>query len=249
MVQMHKPKNTTTITFITMLVPIGMVVAQTLGIPVSEEAMYAFVAMFLGSGAIGTRHAIAKKRQDNGHQAAKGMTVDEGKVHVHEGEVYINEVGTLKKMSLADVKKIDVADIEKSISKKKSNIQFVEPEWTTERGWYSTNLKNNDNDDGGVKRYLPQGMNCLWIKIAGAAALTTQLFNPDGNLVQIDQSHAKDEDDDVETTRIELFDTLGQRYPPGIYSVRIQAQKIGGQTTSIQSTRNEYDDRLPFIIL
>ena len=123
--------------------------------------------------------------------------------------------------------------------------KFTPPAWTQAGGWFKTNLENDDDDDEDVKRFLPKDVNCLWVYMRDAKALTVQLYNESRTLLQIDQSSDTDEDNDSQTTRIELFDRTGRRFPPGVYKFRILGTVL---RTSI-SDPGDKDEMIPFRLL
>ena len=119
------------------------------------------------------------------------------------------------------------ADTEPPTKHEESGIEYSEPEWANEEAWFSTNLSNSGDNEDPVRRYLPADVNCLWVMIRDAKAIGIQLYDNKYGLIQIDQSHDKDEDNDSQTTRIEMFAKSGKRFPPGIYKVRIRATVLG----------------------
>ena len=112
--------------------------------------------------------------------------------------------------------------------------KFSEPIWNNDHSWFATNLQTNPNEGEKPKAYIPHNINCLWIRIRGAEAMSIQFFSPANQLLQLEMSSEFDEDNDSETARIELFDPLGTRFPPGIYKVRVRApivrKGIGGES-------------------
>ena len=132
-------------------------------------------------------------------------------------------------------------------SKPKSDgIEYSEPVWKDEESWFTTNLSNSGDKEDPVRRFLPADINCLWVKIKGAKAIGIQLFDNNYGLIQVDQSHDKDEDNNSETTRIEMFGKSGKRLPSGIYKVRIRAAVLGKGIGSDGDRDPEQDKLLEF---
>lgn len=93
---------------------------------------------------------------------------------------------------------------------------------------YQTNFVKTDKGNS-----LPYG-NDLWIKRTGVRSyLTAELYDEKMNLMQIDQSHEHDEDDNIETTRLETS-TL----PRGKYFVTSQGD--AGTSDSTGTKKDEF---------
>ena len=110
--------------------------------------------------------------------------------------------------------------------------------------WFQTNLKkSSDPKKGAVLEY---GQSYLWIKISGARSYVTAILkNAHGNVIQVDQSHQQDEDNDYTTTRLEMFSSNGEPYPCGKYTLTGQAD-VG--TGDAQRIVHEFRNRI-FIVV
>ena len=76
----------------------------------------------------------------------------------------------------------------------------------------------------------------LWIRRTGVRSYVTAILrDAAGNVIQIDQSHTKDEDGDIETTRLEMFATDGEPLPRGKYTVQSQGDAGSSDATGIKS--------------
>ena len=85
---------------------------------------------------------------------------------------------------------------------------------------YQTNFVK-DEIKGNI---IPITQNYLWIRVPRTKSyLSVVLRDFIGNVIQIDQSHELDEDNNVETTRLELFAKDGKHLAPGKYSIQISA--------------------------
>lgn len=81
---------------------------------------------------------------------------------------------------------------------------------------------------------LPFG-NHLWVKIAGVRSYVTAILkDSNGNICQIDQSHELDEDNNIETTRLEMYGKDGNPLPRGKYILEIKGDS--GSSDSIGTT-------------
>lgn len=77
----------------------------------------------------------------------------------------------------------------------------------------------------------------LWIRRVGVRSYVTAILrDAAGNVIQVDQSHLKDEDGDIETTRLEMYARDGQPLPRGKYSV-----ETFGDSGSSDGTGNNPD--------
>jgi len=95
---------------------------------------------------------------------------------------------------------------------------------------YQTNFAK---DRGG--NTLPFGSD-LWIKRTGVRSYITAILRDSaGNAIQVDQSHTKDEDGDIETTRLEMHAIDGQPLPRGKYTVQSQGDAGSSDATGTKS--------------
>ena len=137
----------------------------------------------------------------------------------------------------------------KPIPQTTGKIEFSKPEWGDEEAWFTTNLSSTGNKHDPVKRYLPNDVNCVWVRIEGAEAIGIQLYDNSYNLIQADQSHGDDEDGDAQTTRLEMFAKSGKRFPPGVYKIRVRAAVLGKGVGSDGDRDPDQDKLLEFRIL
>lgn len=193
------------------------------------------LTLFLGSGAIGAGNNIAKRgmAMRNGGQA-KQITVP-AKTDTPQPELKSIPLSTPydgmnspEYQSYENWKRTKQPKPEEKApepldKQPKRKIEFSEPEWNNEESWFATNLERDSDKSAEVSRILPRDVNCLWVRMRNAKAISIQLFNENRNLIQIDMSSDTDEDNDAETTRIEMFDKTSRRFAPGIYRIRIRA--------------------------
>ena len=123
------------------------------------------------------------------------------------------------------------------ISKTRSNVRkrkfdkLTPPELGPIGSWYQTNFVKEQNGNA-----LAADQNYLWVKVSGVRNyLTVLLKDSSGNLIQVDQSHALDEDNNIETSRLEMFDRSGKRLPKGNYTLQIQGDRGSGDSQGIKS--------------
>ena len=79
--------------------------------------------------------------------------------------------------------------------------------------WYQTNFKTSERGNT-----LEFGDLYLWVRLKDVRSYVTAILS-DGNMLrlQIDQSHEFDEDNNTETTRLELITADGKPFPRGKY--------------------------------
>lgn len=97
---------------------------------------------------------------------------------------------------------------------------------------------NFQRGEGGNK--IPYGQIYLWIKIEGVRSYVTAILKTAAGVpIQIDQSSELDEDNNIETTRIELFDKSGEPMPRGKYILQMQGDGTGGDAQGIKKDEFE----------
>lgn len=97
--------------------------------------------------------------------------------------------------------------------------------------WYKTNFKKSDRGNS-----LEYGQSYLWIKYEGVRSYVSAiLMTADKVPIQIDQSSEFDEDNDIETTRLELFLKDGSPLPRGKYILQSQGDRGSGDSQGIRS--------------
>lgn len=96
---------------------------------------------------------------------------------------------------------------------------FGPPELVPVGATYQTNFRQ----DPKIGNVIDYGQAYLWVRIQGVASyVTATLKAQNGNVIQIDQSSEDDEDKDITTTRLELFDSTGAPLSRGIYTVIVK---------------------------
>ena len=101
---------------------------------------------------------------------------------------------------------------------------------------YQTNFVK-DEIKGNI---IPITQNYLWIKRPGTRSyIAVILRDSNENVIQIDQSHELDEDNNVETTRLELFAKDGKHLAPGKYSIQHKADAGTSYSTGVK--RDEFE--------
>ena len=103
------------------------------------------------------------------------------------------------------------------------------PELFPKESWYQTNLKKSDHG-----KYLQYGQVHLWIRVKDVRSYVTVILkDANGIALQIDQSHHLDEDNNIETTRLELLKADGTPFPKGIYHITIRGDRGTGDSAGI----------------
>lgn len=110
------------------------------------------------------------------------------------------------------------------------------PELGPKESWYQTNFTKNT-----VKgNTIPYGQIYLWIKMAGVKSyISAILKTAEGVPIQVDQSSEMDEDNDIETTRIELFARDGTPLPRGKYILETRGDRGTSDSVGIKSDEFE----------
>jgi hypothetical protein len=122
--------------------------------------------------------------------------------------------------------------LEKSKQGKKIEQNMLPPQLGPDGEWYQTNF-TKDSKKGNV---LPYGEKSLWIRIQGVKSYATAVLkDSQGRWLQIDQSHSFDEDNDIETTRIELYNKIGEPFPKGKYFLESRGDRGTSDSTGIKS--------------
>ena len=97
--------------------------------------------------------------------------------------------------------------------------------------WYQTNFKKSDKGNS-----LQYGQVYLWIRIKDVRSYVTAILkDANGLALQVDQSHEFDEDNNVETARLELLKADGTPFPKGIYHLTIRGDRGTGDSQGIKS--------------
>jgi len=122
--------------------------------------------------------------------------------------------------------------VEKIKVNKKNPGKMKPPVLGPEGKWYQTNFRQ-DKEKGNVIDY---GEKYLWVKISGVKSYVTVILrNAKREPIQIDMSHELDEDNDVETTRLEMFAKDGKPLPRGKYFLQTQGDRGSSDAVGIKT--------------
>jgi hypothetical protein len=120
-----------------------------------------------------------------------------------------------------------------TIVNKKSPGKMQTPELGPIGEWYQTNFKK-----GETGNILPYGQSYLWVKLKGVRSyVTVKLMTIDRVPIQIDQSSEFDEDNDIETTRLEMFLKSGEPLPRGEYIIQTQGDRGSSDSQGIRNDK------------
>ena len=205
------------------------------GITITESEVTQFLGLFVASGSIGAGMAVHKRQVAKAKASAPQITLHTGNndsatnsstnvIVESPAEEYAphNMHPELPddKLSTSLTKRAGTAT--KDVSGQVA-AYITPPPLGPAGAEFQTNLQKIN----GVASIAPS-QNYLWLKIPQAKnALTAQLFSKPtgeyhdqgGNLIRAKQSHLKDEDNNVTTTRIYLAASNGKRLAPGWYRV------------------------------
>ena len=107
----------------------------------------------------------------------------------------------------------------------------LSPELSPANSWYQTNFTKSDKGNS-----LPYGQVYTWIKIKDVRSYVTAILtDANGIALQVDQSHEFDEDNNIETTRLELLKPDGTPFPKGTYHLQVQGDRGTGDSQGIKN--------------
>lgn len=120
---------------------------------------------------------------------------------------------------------------------KSPNVRIIEkiiiPKLGPKGSKFQTNFVQSN-----IGNALPFGKN-LWVQIQGVKSYVSAILkDAQGNVIQIDQSHQLDEDNNIETTRLEMFGKDGNSLPRGKYSITFIGDS--GSSDSIGQSDDEF---------
>lgn len=121
-----------------------------------------------------------------------------------------------------------------TVSKTTREVLVTVPKLGPESEWFQTNFVKTEKGNT-----LPFGQN-LWIRIKDVRSyVTAKLSDSKGNVIQIDQSHQFDEDNNIETTRLEMFGRDAKPLPRGKYTLQTQGDRGTGDAQGIKADEFE----------
>jgi|APSaa5957512535_1039671.scaffolds.fasta_scaffold05906_3 hypothetical protein len=121
-------------------------------------------------------------------------------------------------------------ELQRLIPTKKGRFLSV-PKLSPTDSWYQNNFKKSQNGNS-----IPYGQLYLWIKVKDVRSYVTVILkDANGIALQIDQSHEYDEDNNVETTRLELIKPDGTPFPKGIYHLQTRGDRGTGDSQGIKN--------------
>lgn len=110
------------------------------------------------------------------------------------------------------------------------------PELGPKESWYQTNFRKNEAKGNTI----PYGQIYLWIKMVGVRSyISVILKTAEGVPIQVDQSSEMDEDNNIETTRIELFSRDGTPLPRGKYILESRGDRGSSDSVGIKTDKFE----------
>ena len=182
---------------------------------ITQDTVNHFLALFLGTGAIGAANS-AKSLLKSGKISEDGIA---------------DKIANKQKVDLMDVTKKIISAIPATAKHVTSGVSF-----TQANSWIQTNFRK-DAQKGNV---IDFGQSYLWIKVPGARSYVTAILkNYSMQAIQIDQSSQHDEDNDITTTRLELFQKNGDPLPRGVYYLTATADAGSGDSQGIKDDKFE----------
>ena len=103
------------------------------------------------------------------------------------------------------------------------------PQLSPNGSWYQNNFTKTQKGNS-----LQYGQIYLWVRIKDVRSyVSIMLKNADGMALQVEQSHKYDEDNNIETVRLELLKPDGMPFPKGVYHVMIRGDRGTGDSQGI----------------
>ena len=119
----------------------------------------------------------------------------------------------------------------KNTSETPAQRKLTPPDLFLKDSWYQTNFTKTDKGNS-----LQYGQIYLWIKIKDVRSYVTAMIkDANGIALQVDQSHSFDEDNNIETTRLELLKADGTSFPKGIYHLQVNGDRGTGDSIGIKN--------------
>ncbi len=227
---------------------------------ITPEMIFSLLAMFGISAGVGAKVKNDKRKQEI---ELKKVEVEKEKVAIERvekiGGVTVHDTKVYSKPPKPEHYTMDMTHMRPEEFAKLTELQkddfvnrggVVNPflketegiQWNN-AGWFDTNL----NQYEGKGAFHPYGRKYLWIRCKGAkdgiTVRMSKLHDDTGEfkkLLQIDQSGIHDEDNDIETTRLEMFG-LDRKTPMkrGKYRMIITAMTRGTSYTQSATTSFE----------
>ncbi len=191
--------------------PIANDALTSYGIIITEAEMSHYLAFFLSVAGLGSVSAIRKQLKSK-----QGLVQEQGL--------------EIPKSGIANPSEISEKYSEPVFEKRIPGIPKLSPSGN----WYRTNFRK-DPTKGNVLDY---GQSYLWVAMDKVRSyMTIKLMAENGAPIQIDQSHEFDEDNNIGTVRLELFEKDGNPLPRGKYSIQVRGDAGTSDATEIKDDK------------
>ena len=176
------------------------------GVIITEQEMMYYLTVLLSVAGFGTASSIRKQLQEK-KQAFKPLS----------------DIITKLGIKIPSTTQITNNTTPSTLS--------IPPTLGPSTSWYKTNFRKDEK--GNVIDY---GESYLWVKLVGVRSYVTAKLMTDKQVpIQIDQSSEWDEDNDIETTRLELFTPDGKPLPRGKYILQTQGDRGTSDSMGIKN--------------
>ena len=196
----------------TVILPLANDTLEDYNIIITENELDHYVTLLLVSAGFGTAASVRKQLKE-GKTSFSGLTK------------LITKAGTKIPKSTPS-EKITI------VNNKTEKLLSTPPTLGPATSYYQTNFRQ-DKKLGNV---LDFGQSYLWIKMIGVRSyVSVKLKTADGFPIQIDQSSEFDEDNNIETTRLEMFVKSGAPLPKGKYILESRGDRGSSDSIGIKN--------------